>query len=106
MRMPKSEKTYKDSIVEPIDLSSIEAKPLAVAIDGKELPLMIGSKVEIEHENATTRTVVGIKIDVEGKATYCLEWFNGTDFKYDWVSARELRYVHMNLKKRGRVSLV
>ena len=62
--MLKTKKTFEDSIVKSIDLSSIEAKPLAVVVDGKELPLMIGSKVEIEHEDATTRTVVGLKLAI------------------------------------------
>ena len=95
----------KEDVIDPIDLVTIGAKPISVIVDGKELPLMIGSKIELESESAVVRTVVGIKVDVEGHASYCLEWFNGTDFKVDWVSANELHYIYMNMKKKKAIGL-
>lgn len=94
-----------NTVVDQIDLTAIEAKPIAVAVDGKLLPLKIGSKIVLGNDADVVRTVVGIKVDVEGRATYCLEWFNSTDFKYDWVSANELHYIHMNIKKKNPIGL-
>lgn len=93
------------SLVEPVDLSTISAKCIEVTVSGKTLPLCIGSKIELEPDSPVVRTVVGIKIGVEGTATYCLEWFNGTDFKYDWVSASELHHIYMNMKKKPKIGL-
>lgn len=103
--MPKTKKIETTKFIEPVDLSAIDAKQIGVVVDGKELPFKIGSKIEIENDSPVIRTVVSIKIDVDGRASYCLEWFNGTDFKYDWVSAHELHYMHVNTKRRKVVSL-
>ena len=102
--MKKKEETV-DAVVELVDLAAISAKPIAVSVDGMQLPLKIGSKIVLGDDNEVVRTVVGIKVDVEGHATYCLEWFNGTDFKYDWVSANELHYIYMNVKKKNPIGL-
>ena len=95
----------KDLVVEPVDLASIVAKPIAVSIDGKELPMKIGSKIVLGDENDVTRTIVGIKVNVDGYVTYCLEWFNGVDIKYDWVSTNELHYIYANLRKKTHIGL-
>lgn len=98
-------KNADNAEVEPIDLSALKVDEITVVVDGKSLPLKIGSKIKLGDDGEVIRTVVGIKIDVEGHATYCLEWFNGTDFKYDWVSASELHYIYMNLKKKTPIGL-
>ena len=91
--------------IEPIDIAKLDIKQIDVAVNGKALPLKIGSKICIENDDPIARTVISIKIDINGNATYCLEWFDGLNVKYEWMSLSEIYYMHMNTKKRQPISL-
>ena len=93
------------TFVELIDLESIPSKHIEVIVDGYALPLCIGSKIEIEEENSIIRTVTRIKIDADGNAAYCLEWFDGLDFKADWFSLNEICCMHANIRRKNRIGL-
>ena len=95
----------KNDEIDSIDLDKFAIDSIKVAVDGKALPLKIGSKICIEHEEEIVRTVISIKIDIHGNASYCLEWFDGCNCKYEWMSLNEMCYMRANLKKRNPISL-
>lgn len=98
--MPKKSQAPFD---DAIDLSSLASKPISVSVDGKELPLKIGDKIIIEDKDKVVRTVVKIQVSEDGHILYCLEWFNGTEFKMDWLTAAELFYVWSNSSTKKSV---
>lgn len=91
--------------IEQLDIEKLNIKNIDISVDGKTLPLKIGSKICIETDDPISRTVIAAKIDINGNATYCLEWFDGVNLKYEWMSLSEIYYMHMNTKKRQPISL-
>ena len=95
----------KKNEIEQLDIANLDIKHIDVIVNGNDLPLKIGSKICIETDDPISRTVIAIKIDINGNATYCLEWFDGVNLKYEWMSLSEIYYMHMNTKKRQPISL-
>ena len=86
---------------ECIDISKLESKKIPVSVDGIELPLKIGDRIVIEESDKAIRTIAGVRITASGTAVYCLEWFNGTEFKEEWASAAELWHICKSINKKN-----
>lgn len=84
-----------------IDFNTLKCKPIVVSVDGVDLPVKIGDTVKFT-DDGIIRTVIKISISEDSKIQYLLEWFDGTSFKTDWVSANELYYTWKNLKRHNR----
>ena len=49
-------KNNNGSCIESIKLDDFSSTPISVSVNDKQLPLKIGSKIEIEEKNSIVRT--------------------------------------------------
>ena len=90
-----------------IDLDDIQSfQHHSVMIDGKELPISIGDKIQFPADDPYLKTVVGIQINENGLAEYIIEWFEDGAFKQNQLSLTELKVLKDNMKQRAIIALM
>lgn len=83
------------------DIEDLKSESISVAVDGKTLPLKIGDAIEFDDDNNTVRTVMKIQVNETGYILYCFEWFDGAEFKSEWLSSAEVWHALKNMNKKN-----
>ena len=85
--------------------SSEESCPssIEVTVDGKQLPLKIGDRIDIG--DGVMRMVMKMQVNEDGKVMYGVQWIDEIDFKLDWLTWQELCFMKSLVKRKAQVGI-
>ena len=73
---------------------------IEISVGGNALPLKIGDKIDAGSN--VTRVVMKVQVNEDGRAVYGLQWFDGADFKLDWMTWDEICYMDDLIKNKPK----